>query len=67
MLLKEVLQNSLNYNCILNRAISMFIEGKYGETHRQENKSHSTEHEEFKTHSRLFISHLIEVVVVLFI
>jgi hypothetical protein len=24
-----------------------------GETHRQKNESHSTEHEEFKTHPRL--------------
>ncbi len=36
-------------------------------TYCQENKSHSTEHKEFETHPRLLISHLIDIVVVLFI
>ncbi len=38
-----------------------------GEMHHQENESHSTEQEEFKTHPRLLISHLIDVVFVLFV
>ena len=37
-----------------------------GETHHQENESHSTEREEFETRPRVLISHLIDVVFVLF-
>jgi hypothetical protein len=38
-----------------------------GEMHCQKIKCHSTENEEFETHPRLLISHLIYIVFVLFI